>query len=76
MRKKKLLSAEESKEMFAELTLIETPEEARAFHKKYNKYGYGIPFSMRYPKMIGALRWVPVLVSAISLAISIAVLLR
>lgn len=76
MRKKKLLTNEEYEVMMGELLVIETPKEARAFHKRYSKYGHGLRVVDRYPELLTVLRWLPVVVSGISLAISIAILLR
>ena len=76
MAKKKLLTDEEHSEMITELMLIDSPQQAREFHKKYKKYGHGLRVVDRYPELLTVLRWLPVVVSGISLAISIAILLR
>ena len=47
--KEKSLSKEERTKMYEELQSISSPEEARAFHKKYKAYGYGLSFIDRYP---------------------------
>ena len=51
--KKKKLPEEQRKEMYLELSKISSAREARAFHKKYIKYGheYGLPFMDRYPNL-------------------------
>ena len=74
--KKELLTNEEHSEMITELMLIDSPQQAREFHKKYKKYGHGLPIRDRYPDLITFLKWLPSLISVIALAISIAVYLR
>ena len=72
MAKKKLLTDEEHSEMITELMLIDSPQQAREFHKKYKKYGHGLPISVRYPNLPRYLSYVSVLLSALALLLSIA----
>lgn len=47
--KEKLLTEQEQREMFQELEKARPGKEARAFHKKYKAYGWGLCFYDRYP---------------------------
>lgn len=48
-RKEKHLTREETIEMFLAQANIRSAKEARAFHKKYKAYGYGLYIDERYP---------------------------
>ena len=72
MEQKKPLTEEEHKEMIAELILIDSPESARRFHKKYKKYGHGLPLIARYPKLPQYLCYVSILFSLMSIILSLA----
>ena len=75
MGKKKLLTDEEHSEMITELMLIDSPQQAREFHKKYKKYGHGLPIMVRYPNLPRYLSYVSILLSMLALLLSIARLL-
>ena len=60
---KKELAKEEYRKALEELSNVNGSKEARAYHKKYKKYGLGLPFYSRYP-------YFPLIVSAISIAVS------
>lgn len=47
--KKKLLTEQEREEMYQEFEKARPGKEARAFHKKYKAYGWGLCFHDRYP---------------------------
>ena len=49
MRKKELTKQQHA-EMISEMNSIKSPKDARAFHKKYKKYGHGLYWHDRYPK--------------------------
>lgn len=72
MKQKKPLTEEEHKEMITELILIDSPESARRFHKKYKKYGHGLPLIARYPKLPRYLCYVSILFSLMSIILSLA----
>lgn len=75
MRKKKLLTNEEYEVMMGELLVIETPKEARAFHKRYSKYGHGLPLLARYPNLPKYLSYISIFFSMLALLLSVATLL-
>lgn len=69
-RKEKHLTREETVEMFLAHENIRSAKEARAFHKKYKAYGYGLYLNERYP-WLQTLVLVPAFVfSLISLVLS------
>lgn len=65
---KKELSKEEYGKALEELSKVSSAKEARAYHKKYRKYGLGLLFYSRYPNF-------PLIVAAIALAVSILALI-
>ena len=72
MKKKKLLSEQEREEMYRELRNINSVAEARAFHKKYRKYGrgYGLPFDVRYPNFHLWCYGISIILSLVAIVIS------
>ena len=75
MAKKKLLTDEEHSEMITELMLIDSPQQAREFHKKYKKYGHGLPLLARYPDLPKYLSYISIFFSMLALLLSVAALL-
>lgn len=75
MKKKKPLTEEEHKKMIAELMFIDSPESARRFHKKYKKYGHGLPLTARYPKLPLYLSYVSFWLSLLALILTLAAML-
>ena len=73
MSKKKLLGEEEREEMYSELLRVTPGKSAREFHRKYKRYGYGLFFVDRHPRLLYILAMV---ISALSLVISTVQLLR
>lgn len=52
MKKKKTpLTGQEHAMMLAEMSKVTPGKSARAFHKKYKKYGYGVDLFDRYPNL-------------------------
>lgn len=72
MKNKKPLTVQERKEMYRELSNINSAKEARAYHKKYKKYGrgYGLPFYDRYPNFHLWCMGVSVILSLAAIVIS------
>jgi hypothetical protein len=66
--KKLQLTDDEYRKALEELSKVNSTKEARAYHKKYKKYGLGLFFLDRYPNF-------PLYVSCAALAISIIALI-
>ena len=68
-RKKPLLEQELNyEEMLREFQAAKPGKEAREFHKKYKKYGWGLCFCDRYPNF-------DICMAAVALAVSLATLI-
>ena len=61
-----------SEKMISDLLEVSSPGEARAFHKKYRRYGreYGLPLYDRYPHLNLWLLGVAWLLSIVAIVIS------
>lgn len=75
-KNKKLLTEQELSVMHRELSRISSAKEARAWHKKYKKYGHSIPFLDRYPKSLPILFYTLWSIGIIISIIAITVIVR